>query len=112
MGNAVVLKPEDALKLGLHAKGQSVVFYPEWVELKGGWNSKRYEVKDVYYKGFYEELLLERNGVIIRAIQLNRGEHKKKTTTFRRTLVVFLSFKVIFYGISSPSTNVIFTVTS
>jgi len=77
LGNAVVLKLEDALKLGLQAKSQSVVFYPEWVELKGGWNSKRYEVKDVYYKGFYEELLLERNGVIIRAIQLNRGEHKK-----------------------------------
>jgi len=78
LGNAVVLKPEDGLKLGLHAKHEgTVVFYPEWVELKGGWNSKRYEVKDVYYKGFYEELLLERNGVTIRAIQLNRGEHKK-----------------------------------
>ena len=77
LGNAVVLKPEDAIKLGLQAKQQSLVFYPEWVELKGGWNSKRYEVKDVYYKGFYEELLLERNGVVIRAIQLNRGEHKK-----------------------------------
>ncbi|MBB6500805.1 ABC transporter ATP-binding protein [Pedobacter cryoconitis] len=78
LGNAVVLKPEDGLKLGLHGKHEgTVVFYPEWVELKGGWNSKRYEVKDVYYKGFYEELLLERNGVTIRAIQLNRGEHKK-----------------------------------
>jgi multiple sugar transport system ATP-binding protein len=77
LGNAVVLPAADAVKLGLAATKKSVVFYPEWVELKSGWNSKRYEVKDVYYKGFYEELLLERNGVIIRAIQLNRGEHKK-----------------------------------
>jgi len=77
LGNAVAINAEEALKLGITAKGKSVVFYPEWVELKNGWNSKRYEVKDVYYKGFYEELLLERNGVLIRAIQLNRDTYKK-----------------------------------
>jgi len=77
LGNAVVLTKADALKLGIHAQQESVVFYPEWVDLKSTWNSKRFEVKDVYYKGFFDELLLERNGVVIRAIQLNRGEHKK-----------------------------------
>ncbi|MEJ2902047.1 ABC transporter ATP-binding protein [Pedobacter panaciterrae] len=77
LGNAVVLNADDALKLGIDATKEHVVFYPEWVELKSSWNSRRFEVKDVYYKGFYEELLLERNGVKIRAIQLNRGEHKK-----------------------------------
>lgn len=77
LGNAVVLNKEDAAKLGLSVNTDAVVFYPEWVELKGSWNSRRFEVKDVYYKGFYEELLLERNGVTIRAIQLNRGEHQK-----------------------------------
>lgn len=77
LGNAVVLSATDAEKVGVDTVGKDAVFYPEWVELKGSWNSRRYEVKDVYYKGFYEELLLERNGVEIRAIQLNRGEHKK-----------------------------------
>jgi len=78
LGNAVVLEPSDAKKLGLEfSSAGKVVFYPEWVELKGSWNSRRFEVRDVYYKGFYEELLLERNGVFIRALQLNRGEHKK-----------------------------------
>ena len=77
LGNAIVLSAEDAAQLGITGQTGSVAFYPEWVDLKGGWNSKRYEVKDVYYKGFYEELLLERNGVKIRAIQLNREEHKK-----------------------------------
>lgn len=77
LGNAVVLTAEEADKLGIQAQAEKVVFYPEWVELKSSWNSRRFEVKDVYYKGFYEELLLERNGVRIRAIQLNRGEHKK-----------------------------------
>ena len=77
LGNANVLSATDAEKLGLHTTGQEVVVYPEWVELKSSWSSRRYEVKEVYYKGFYEELLLEREGVQIRAIQLNRGEHKK-----------------------------------
>lgn len=77
LGNAVVLSGDDAQKLGLTTKADSIVFYPEWVELKNSWNGRRYEVKDVYYKGFYEELLLERSGVLIRAIQLNREEHKK-----------------------------------
>ena len=77
LGNAIVLNTSEAERLGLDIKTGTAVFYPEWVELKSSWNSRRFEVKDVYYKGFYEELLLERNGVSIRAIQLNRGEHKK-----------------------------------
>jgi multiple sugar transport system ATP-binding protein len=47
------------------------------VELKSNWNSRRFEVLEVYYKGFFDELLLERNGIQIRALQLNSGEHKK-----------------------------------
>ncbi|MHA4896738.1 ABC transporter ATP-binding protein [Pedobacter sp. PWIIR3] len=77
LGNAVVITADEALKLGLTTTRKYALFYPEWVELKNGWNSRRFEVLDVYFKGFYEELLLERNGVKIRAIQLNRGEHKK-----------------------------------
>lgn len=77
LGNAVVLDAADAAVLGLDITAGQAVFYPEWVSLKSSWNSRRFEVKDVYYKGFYEELLLERNNVKIRAIQLNRGEHKK-----------------------------------
>ncbi len=77
LGNAVSLTKEEAEQLGIKTTKLNVVFYPEWVELKSTWNSRRFEVKEVYYKGFYDELLLERNGVVIRALQLNSGEHKK-----------------------------------
>ena len=77
LGNAVVLDANEAEKIGIKTTKQNVVFYPEWVELKSTWNSRRFEVEEVYYKGFYDELLLERNGVKIRALQLNSGEHKK-----------------------------------
>lgn len=91
LGNAVVLPADEALKLGITSTGNEVVFYPEWVELNNSWNSKRYEVIDVYYKGFYEELLLQRNGVVIRAIHLNRGEHKKNDHV-QANISRFLSF--------------------
>lgn len=77
LGNAVVLTRSDAEKIGLKTQKDFVVFYPEWAEINSNWSSRRFEVKDVYYKGFYDELLLERNGVNIRALQLNRGEHQK-----------------------------------
>lgn len=77
LGNAVVLDRAEAEKLGMKTARQHIVFYPEWVELKSSWDSRRFEVKEVYYKGFFDELLLERNGVQIRALQLNSGEHKK-----------------------------------
>jgi len=77
LGNAVSLTKQEAEQIGVKTNKNTVVFYPEWVELKSNWNSRRFEVKEVYYKGFYDELLLERNGVIIRALQLNSGTHKK-----------------------------------
>lgn len=77
LGNAVSLTRQEAEQIGVKTVKNMVVFYPEWVELKSNWNSRRFEVKEVYYKGFYDELLLERNGVIIRALQLNSGTHKK-----------------------------------
>lgn len=77
LGNANSLSQKEAELLGLKTTKRQVVFYPEWVELKSSWNSRRFEVLEVYYKGFYDELLLERNGVKIRAIQLNTGAHKK-----------------------------------
>ncbi len=77
LGNAVILNATQATQIGIKSQKENIVFYPEWVELKSSWNSRRFEVKEVYYKGFYDELLLERNGVAIRALQLNSGEHKK-----------------------------------
>jgi len=77
LGNAVVLEAAQANQIGLSSTKQKVVFYPEWVEIKNTSSSKRFEVVDVFYKGFYEELLLERNGVQIRALQLPTGTHKK-----------------------------------
>lgn len=68
LGNAIILNAEQAINIGLHPKHKQVAFYPEWVQLKSSWSSRRYTVKRALFKGFYTELVLERNGVEIRAI--------------------------------------------
>lgn len=76
LGNANVLSPADALKLGMDTSGKNLVFYPEWVEIGSG--PLKFTIKDVYYKGFYEELLLEADGVQLRGIQLSIEKGHKK----------------------------------
>jgi multiple sugar transport system ATP-binding protein len=92
LGNANVLEAKDAALIGIKATGDKVVFYPEWVALKAQWNSTKFLVKDVYYKGFYEELLLERNGVLVRAIQLNNARMHKKNDHVQVNIGRFLNF--------------------
>lgn len=82
LGNAVVLSKQEAKQLDIKTNAGQICFYPEWVELKASWSAKKFNVRDIYYKGFYDELLLERNGVHIRALQLNSGEHKKNDQVY------------------------------
>lgn len=77
MGNANVLSAADAKLIHLPASDNWVVFYPEWVQLTSGWKSRTYRVVDVYFKGFFEELVLARKGVIIRVIHTKCGVYKK-----------------------------------
>lgn len=92
LGNANVLTAADAARIDVKATGNQVVFYPEWVELKATWSSHKFLVMDVYYKGFYEELLLERNGVRIRAIQLNNSSNHKKNDHVHVNIGRFMMF--------------------
>ena len=82
LGNAVVLSGVEAKLLDLKTSAKKICFYPEWVELKASWSAKKFQVIDIYYKGFYDELLLERHGVQIRAVQLNAGAHKKNDQVY------------------------------
>ncbi len=77
LGNAFVLPAEEARLLGIRTKMNTVMIYPEWVQLKGGWSSRSYVVKEVFFKGFYEDLLLERNGIKLLAINQKPGSYEK-----------------------------------
>lgn len=77
LGNAFVLPADEAYQMGIRTKKEQVMIYPEWVQLKNSWGSKRYAIKEIFFMGFYEELLLERNGVKIIAINQKPGIYQK-----------------------------------
>ena len=77
LGNAFVLPADEAKRMGIRTKKVSVLIYPEWVQLKNSWSSKKYTIKEIFFKGFYEELLLERDHVKILAVNSKPGIYKK-----------------------------------
>jgi len=66
--NCNVFNREQAELCGIHAHKQYVMLYPEWAETTSSWSRKIWTVKKVLFKGFYEELLLENNGVLLRVL--------------------------------------------
>ncbi|WP_276359672.1 ABC transporter ATP-binding protein [Daejeonella sp. H1SJ63] len=77
LGNAFFLPSDEAKLMGIRSKKEFVLIYPEWVQLKSSWSSKSYYVKDIFFRGFYEELLLERDGIRIVAINSKPGIYNK-----------------------------------
>jgi multiple sugar transport system ATP-binding protein len=77
LGSAFVLPAGEAKLLGVRSDSECVMIYPEWVQLKSSWSSKSYLVKEIFFKGFYEELLLERKTIQIRAINIKPGMYRK-----------------------------------
>ncbi|MFA6947064.1 MAG: ABC transporter ATP-binding protein [Pedobacter sp.] len=77
LGNAFVIPANEARSLGIRAKKDKVMIYPEWVQLKSSWTSKSYRIKEIFFKGFYEDLLLERNEIELMVINQKPGVYKK-----------------------------------
>ena len=75
-----IITKEESKKLGLKAQKEFVAIYPEWIELKWSWSSRNFILIDSFFKGLYEELLLEKDEVRIRAINRNIGSFKKGGT--------------------------------
>jgi len=74
LNNCNVLNADEARLCGIKAKKEWVMLYPEWVEARDTWAGKRWTVKQVLFKGFYEELLLENDGVNLRILNGQAGK--------------------------------------
>jgi ABC-type Fe3+/spermidine/putrescine transport system ATPase subunit len=68
LNNCNVLNANEAEVCGIKAKKEWLMVYPEWVEARDSWAGRRWLVKQVLFKGFYEELLLENDGVTLRIL--------------------------------------------
>lgn len=75
LNNCNVLNADQARICGIKASKEWVMLYPEWIEARQGWTGKRWLVKQVLFKGFYEELLIENDGVTLRILNGQAGKH-------------------------------------
>ncbi|WP_259065525.1 ABC transporter ATP-binding protein [Mucilaginibacter sp. X4EP1] len=73
--NCTVLSNADANTIGLKTKAEHVVIYPEWVETTKSWTRKDWEVKQVLFKGCYEDLLLDNKGITLRVLNDQFGKY-------------------------------------
>lgn len=74
LNNCNVLNSYQAETCGIKVKKEWVMLYPEWVEARDSWAGSKWVVKQVLFKGFYEELLLEHDGVTLRILNGHPGK--------------------------------------
>jgi ABC-type sulfate/molybdate transport systems ATPase subunit len=74
--NCNVWSAEEAIKCNLKAVSGTVVIYPQWVEATASWTHKDWTIKQVLFKGFYEELLLDNNGIHLRVLNREPGKYQ------------------------------------
>ena len=74
LNNCNVLNAKEAEICGIKAKKKWVMIYPEWAEARDSWAGSKWVVRQVLFKGFYEELLLENDGVTLRVLNGQAGK--------------------------------------
>jgi len=79
LSNCTVLTQEEARICGIKTEGTHVVIYPEWVETTSSWTRKDWTVKQVLFKGCYEDLLLEKEGITLRVLNDQFGKYTEGT---------------------------------
>ncbi|TSD63353.1 ABC transporter ATP-binding protein [Inquilinus sp. KBS0705] len=79
--NCNVLTAAEARACGLEPTKEYVVIYPEWIRLNGILKTSKWTVKQVLFKGFYEDVILENNGVLLRAVNHEDGKYAEGAAT-------------------------------
>lgn len=71
-----VLNKDEALLCGITATRRNVAITPENIDIiVKRFGKKKWEVKQVLFKGFYEEILIEKDGIRLRALNIERGKY-------------------------------------
>jgi ABC-type sulfate/molybdate transport systems ATPase subunit len=75
--NCNVLSRDDAAQCGIYTKAENVVIYPEWALPTSSWTRKEWAVKQVLFKGSYEDLLLEKDHITLRLLNDQPGKYNE-----------------------------------
>lgn len=74
--NCNVLSADDAAHFGINTKAEHVVIYPEWAAPTSSWTRKDFTVKQVLFKGSYEDLLVEKDHITLRLLNDTPGKYQ------------------------------------
>lgn len=77
LANCNVLTSEDASLIGISTQKDHVVIYPEWITFHPATEDNVFTLRDRFFKGSYDEILLEKNGVKIRAMYTGTDTYAK-----------------------------------
>lgn len=69
--NCNIISAVEARVLNINTDSDQIVIYPEWIDIKN--TGQEWLVKECLFKGFYEEILLEYEGVQLRALNTEPG---------------------------------------
>jgi ABC-type multidrug transport system ATPase subunit len=76
LSHCSVLNKEQAKVCGITASRRYVAITPENINIVvPRFGKKKWEVMQVLFKGFYEEILLEKDGTRLRALNIERGKY-------------------------------------
>jgi ABC-type sulfate/molybdate transport systems ATPase subunit len=75
LANCNVLNAEEAKVCGISTEKEFIVIYPEWIRLNNILKTNNWTVKEILFKGFYEDLILENKGVILRVMNDESGKY-------------------------------------
>ncbi|MBL4675058.1 MAG: ABC transporter ATP-binding protein [Mucilaginibacter sp.] len=75
--NCNVLNADEAKACGIKADKVTIVVYPEWVRLSNVLKTSEWLVKEILFKGPYEDLILEYKGVILRVVNNEPDSYKE-----------------------------------
>jgi len=87
--NCNVLTKEEANTCGLAIEKDHVVVYPEWAAPTSSFTEHNWTVKQILFKGFYEELVLEQAGITLRILNAFADKYAEGDTVqlkFRKYL--------------------------
>ena len=73
--NPEILSVEEAKACGIDANKEFVVIYPEWIRINNLLKTNSWTVKQVLFKGFYEDVILENSGVLLRVVNDESGKY-------------------------------------
>lgn len=74
LANCTVLTRREAETLDLFAGREQVVIYPAWIQILKSKTNSKWTVKEVLFKGCYEDLLVEYKGINLRVLNDQFGK--------------------------------------